>query len=94
MNFTPIGDRILVERVPLPDEETGIIIPETVQNTNLEAHVIVVGPGKELIDGTVVPMHIKPGDKIVYARFAGHEIKIDGRDLVILEEKDILAIIG
>jgi chaperonin GroES len=93
MNLRPIGDRVLVERVVSLSEQNGVHIPETVQDTNLEGYVIVVGPGKESIDGTVTPMHVKAGDRVVYARYAGHEIKIDGKDYIILLAKDIIAIV-
>src|SRR5450631_2139305 len=94
MNLRPIGDRVLIERVVSVSESQGIYIPETVQDTNLEGHVIVVGPGKELIDGTVVPLEVNAGDRIVYARFSGTEVKIDGKEYIILQAKDILAIVG
>jgi chaperonin GroES len=94
MNLRPIGDRVLIERVVSASESNGVHIPESVQDTNLEGHVIVVGPGRELIDGTLVPMEISAGDRIVYARFAGTEVKIDGNDFIILQAKDIIAVVG
>jgi len=94
MSLNPIDDRILITRIESASQSRGVFIPDTGQTSNLEGHVIAVGPGKTLTDGSVVPMEVKAGDNIVYARFAGTEVKIEGKDFVVLQGKDVLAIIG
>ena len=93
MNLKPIGDKVLIERVESISESRGVFIPETVQNTNLESHIVAVGEGRTMLDGTIVPMEVKIGDSIVYAQYSGHEIKIDGEEFVVFDGKDILAIV-
>ena len=94
MKFRPLHDRVLVQRI----EETqktkgGIIIPDTAQEKPQEARVIAVGTGRVLDDGTVRPVEVKKGDKILFGKYSGSEIKIDGEDHIILREEDILAVL-
>jgi chaperonin GroES len=88
----PLGDRVVIK--PLPQEEVtkgGIVLPDTVKEKPQEGKVIAVGPGKVAEDGSRVAMEVKVGDTVVYAKYAGTEIKESGDDLIILRESDILA---
>ncbi|MBI3286721.1 MAG: co-chaperone GroES [Chloroflexi bacterium] len=93
-NLQPLADRVVVE--PIEKEEitpTGIYVPETAKEKPQEGLVIAVGPGRLLDNGQRAPMEVKANDKIIFARYAGQEIKLNQRELLILSEKDILAII-
>ena len=88
----PLGDRVVIK--PLPKEEVtkgGIVLPDTVKEKPQEGKVIAVGPGKVAEDGKRVAMEVKVGDTVVYAKYAGTEIKEAGDELIILRESDILA---
>ncbi|MEJ2740113.1 MAG: co-chaperone GroES [Dehalococcoidia bacterium] len=88
----PLGDRVVIK--PLPQEEVtkgGIVLPDTVKEKPQEGKVIAVGPGKVAEDGKRVAMEVKVGDTVVYAKYAGTEIKEAGDELIILRESDILA---
>jgi chaperonin GroES len=90
----PLGDRVLVK--PLPREEmtkSGIVLPDTVKEKPQEGEVLAAGPGKMLDDGTREAMDVKVGDKVLYAKYAGTEFKVEGDDLLIVSQKDILAIV-
>ncbi|MEQ1633094.1 MAG: co-chaperone GroES [Planctomycetota bacterium] len=91
---TPIGDRVLIKRVEA-DEKTkgGIILPDTAKEKPREGVVISVGTGKLLDNGTRQPMTVKPKDRVLFSSYAGSEIKLDGEDLMILGEDEILAVI-
>jgi len=94
MAIKPLGDRVLVK--PLEPKEVkkgGIIIPDTAKEKPQEGKVIEVGKGKMLEDGKVVPVEVKKGDKILYSKYGGTEIKLEGEEYLILKEEDILAII-
>ena len=94
MAVRPLYDRILARRL---DSETktkgGIIIPESAKEKPLEGKVVSTGKGKILEDGAVRPLAVKEGDKILFGKYSGQEIKIDGEELVIIREDDILAVI-
>ena len=94
MKFRPLHDRVLVRRVE-EDERTkgGIIIPDTAKEKPLEGKVIAVGNGKVLEDGKVRALDIKAGDTILFSKYAGTEIKIEGEDHLILREEDVLGVI-
>ncbi len=95
MNIRPLHDRVLVKRVE--DEEQvrgGIIIPDTAKEKPQQAEVVAVGPGKLDDDGKRQPMDVKKGDRVLVGKYSGSEIKIDGEDMVILREDEILAVIG
>lgn len=94
MIFRPLHDRVLVRRVD-QDEKTagGIILPDTAQEKPSEGQVIAVGTGTKSEDGTVVPLDVKAGDKVLFGKWSGNEIKVDGEDLIIMKESDILGII-
>ena len=95
MNVRPLHDRLIVKRVE--EKETvkgGIIIPDTAKEKPQEGKVVAVGNGKVLEDGTKVPLDVKVGDKILFGKYSGTEIKIDGEEYLILREDEVLAIVG
>jgi chaperonin GroES len=90
----PLGDRVVVK--PMPREEmtkTGIVLPDTAKEKPQEGQVIAAGPGRMLDDGKREPMDVKEGNKVLYAKYAGTEFKIDGEELLIVSQKDVLAIV-
>lgn len=96
MNLKPLSDRVLIK--PMEAEETtksGIVIPETARKERpQEGEVVAVGPGKIGKDGKTIPMSVKAGDKIIFSKYGGSEIKIDDQDYLIMREEDILAVVG
>jgi len=94
MNIRPLQDRIIVIRI---DEETmtkgGIVIPDTAKEKQIEGKVVAVGNGKILENGTVRKLEVKAGDTVMFGKYAGTEIKLDGEDRLILREDDILGVI-
>ena len=92
--FRPLHDRLLVQRLE-EEEKTrgGIIIPDTAKEKPQQGRVLAVGPGRRDDKGEVHPPDVRPGDKVLFAKYAGTEIKIDGEDRVILREEDVLAIV-
>ena len=95
MAFRPLGDRVLVKRV---EEESktkgGIIIPDTAKEKPQEGEVVAVGPGARDDSGKVNPLELKAGDRILFGKWSGTEVKVDGEDLLIMKESDILGIVG
>ncbi|MBU6373861.1 MAG: co-chaperone GroES [Alphaproteobacteria bacterium] len=93
-NFRPLGDRVLVKRVK-EEEKTkgGIIIPDTAQEKPQEGEVIAVGPGARDEDGERIAMDLKVGDRILFGKWSGTEVKIDGDDLLIMKESDVMGVI-
>jgi chaperonin GroES len=95
MKLRPLQDRILVQRV---EEETttkgGIIIPDTAKEKPAEGKVVAVGNGKVGDDGKRVPLEIKTGDRILFGKYAGTEVKIDGEEYLIMREDDVLGVLG
>ena len=90
----PLGDRVLVQ--PLEEKEVkkgGIIIPDTAKEKPQEGTVVAVGPGKVNDSGKIVAMNVKKGDKVLYGKYSGTDIKLDGEDHLIMPEEDILAIL-
>jgi chaperonin GroES len=95
MNVRPLHDRLLVRRIE--EKETvkgGIIIPDTAKEKPQEGEVIAVGNGKILENGTKVAMDVKVGDKVLFGKYSGTDIKIEGQEYLILHESDVLAIVG
>lgn len=90
----PLGDRIVVKAL---DAETttagGLVLPDTAKEKPQTAEVIAVGPGKTLDNGTLVPVEVKVGDKVVYGKYSGTEIKVAGEDVIILRQDDVLGIV-
>jgi len=94
MNLKPLHDRVLVERVSSEDKtKGGIIIPDTAQEKPMEGKVLAVGSGARNENGQVVALDVKKGDKILFGKWSGTEIKIDGKELLIMKESDIMGII-
>ncbi len=94
MNLKPLGDRLVVE--PKEREETtpsGLVLPETAKEKPQEGEVIAVGPGRRDDDGKRIAMDVAVGDKVLYAKYGGTEVKIEGKKLLILKESDVLAIV-
>jgi chaperonin GroES len=93
-NFRPLHDRVVVKRVD-SEEKTkgGIIIPDTAKEKPQEGEVIAVGPGARDENGKVVPLDVKKGDRILFGKWSGTEVKIDGEDLLIMKESDIMGIV-
>jgi chaperonin GroES len=95
MAFRPLGDRVLVKRV---EEETrtkgGIIIPDTAKEKPQEGEVISVGAGARDDSGKVQPLELKAGDRILFGKWSGTEVKVDGEDLLIMKESDVLGVIA
>ena len=94
LNLKPLGDRLVVE--PKQHEETtpsGLVLPETAKEKPQEGQVLAVGPGRRDDDGDRIAMDVAVGDKVLFAKYAGTEIKIDDKKLLILKESDVLAIV-
>jgi len=95
LNLKPLGSRVLVE--PLEQEDItagGIVLPETAKEKPQQGLILAVGPGARDEDGERIPMDVAKGDKILFAKYSGTEIKMDGKKYLILREEDILAIVG
>jgi len=94
MNIRPLHDRIIVERL---EEETktagGIIIPDSAKEKPQQGKVVAVGKGKKTEDGKVLPLDVKVGDKVLFGKYAGTEVKIDGKELLMMREEDIMGVI-
>jgi len=94
MNFRPLHDRILIKRIEEKEtEKGGIIIPDTAKEKPQEGEVIAVGNGKMTEDGKVVPLDVKAGDRILFGKYSGSEIKIDNKEYLILKEEEVLGIV-
>ena len=94
LKLKPLGGRVIVE--PIEQEEMtagGIILPETAKEKPQEGKILAAGPGDRDEDGERIPMEVKVGDKVLYAKYSGTEVKVDGKKLLILRESDILAIV-
>lgn len=94
MNIKPLRDRVIVRRVN-EEEKTkgGIIIPDTAKEKPSEGEVVAVGNGKILEDGKVMPLEVKKGDRILFGKYSGTEIKVEGEELLMMREEEILGII-
>jgi len=94
MKFRPLHDRVVVRRItPLEKSAGGIIIPDTVQEKPMEGEIIAVGPGARNEQGTIVALAVTAGDRVLFGKWSGTEIKIDGEDLLIMKEADLLGVI-
>jgi chaperonin GroES len=95
MSFRPMHDRVLVRRVG-QEEKTrgGIFIPDTAQEKPMEGEIIAVGPGSRGEDGTLHVLDVKTGDRVLFGKWSGTEVKLDGEDLMIMKESDIFGIIA
>ena len=95
INIRPLRDRLIVRRIS-EEEKTkgGIIIPDSAKEKPQEGEVVAVGSGRVSEDGKVTPLEIKVGDKVLFSKYGGNEVKVDGEDFLILREDDIQAIVG
>ncbi|HZS82974.1 MAG TPA: co-chaperone GroES [Stellaceae bacterium] len=94
MSFRPLQDRVLIRRVEQEEKTAGgIIIPDTAKEKPMEGEVIAVGPGARSEDGKIHPLDVKVGDRVLFGKWSGTEIKIDGEDLIIMKESDIMGVI-
>ena len=94
MNLRPLGDRLIVE--PIEQEEmtaSGIVLPETAKEKPMQGKVLAVGPGARKEDGSRVAVDVREGDAVLYAKYAGTEVKIDNKKYLILKESDVLAVV-
>lgn len=94
MNIKPLGDRVILK--VMEGEETtksGIVLPGSAKEKPMEGEILAVGSG-EKVDGKIIPLEVKVGDKVVYSKYAGTEIKVDGNEYLIVRQNDILAILG
>lgn len=93
MNFKPLYDRVLVERLESEEKTAGgIIIPDTAKEKPMEGKVIAVGQGTRSEKGDIVALQVKPGDKILFGKWSGNEIKLNGKDYLVMKESDIMGI--
>ena len=95
MKFRPLHDRVLIRRVD-PEGKTmgGIIIPDTAQEKPQEGEVIAVGPGGRDESGKLIPIDVKPGSRVLFGKWSGTEVKLDGEELLIMKESDIMGVIA
>ncbi len=94
MRFRPLHDRVLIRRLEHEDRTAGgIIIPDTAQEKPMEGEVVAVGTGARSEDGTIHPLDVKAGDRILFGKYSGTEVKIDGEELTIMRESDIMGVI-
>jgi chaperonin GroES len=94
MNFRPLHDRVLLRRVEQEEKTAGgIIIPDSAKEKPMEGEVIAVGPGARGEDGTLHPLDVKAGDRVLFGKWSGTEVKIDGEELIIMKESDIMGIV-
>jgi chaperonin GroES len=94
-NLKPLGDRVVVQPKPKQDvTPTGIVLPDTVSERPQEGKVIAVGSGRLLDSGVRVPMEVKTGDEVLYAKYGGTEVKLDGEEYLVIRENDLLAIVA
>ena len=95
MKFRPLHDRVVIRRLEGEQKtKAGIIIPDTAQEKPMQGEVVAVGKGKRLEDGRLQPLGVKVGDKVIYGKWSGTEVKLDGADHVILKEEDLFGILG
>jgi chaperonin GroES len=94
MKLRPLGDRIVVKAAPHEEmTKGGLVLPDTVKEKPIEGIVIAVGTGKLNDDGKRIPMDLKPDDKVIYSKYSGTEVKLDGEEFLVISERDVLAVI-
>ena len=94
MNVKPLADNVLIE--PLQKERTtpsGIVIPDTAKEKPQEGKVVAHGPGKTDDEGKIIAIHVKDGDRVIYKKWGGNEIKVDGKEMLLVKEEDLLAVL-
>ncbi|HZT86421.1 MAG TPA: co-chaperone GroES [Stellaceae bacterium] len=94
MSFRPLHDRVLIRRVESEEKTTGgIIIPDTAKEKPMEGEVVSCGPGARGEDGKIQPLDVKPGDRVLFGKWSGTEVKLNGEELIIMKESDIMGVI-
>ena len=94
MAFRPLHDRVVIRRVEAEEKTLGgIIIPDTAKEKPMEGEVVAVGPGARGEDGKIQPLDVKSGDRVLFGKWSGTEVKLDGEDLIIMKESDLMGII-
>ena len=94
MGFRPLHDRVLIRRVEAEEKSAGgIIIPDTAKEKPMEGEVVAAGPGARGDDGKLQPMDVKAGDRVLFGKWSGTEVKLDGEELIIMKESDLMGII-
>jgi chaperonin GroES len=94
MGFRPLHDRVLIRRVEAEEKSAGgIIIPDTAKEKPMEGEVVAVGAGARGEDGKIHPLDVKAGDRVLFGKWSGTEVKLDGEDLIIMKESDVMGII-
>ncbi|MGE4272942.1 MAG: co-chaperone GroES [Desulfitobacterium sp.] len=94
MNIKPLADRVVIKALPMEEKtKSGIIMPDTAKEKPQEGEIVAVGPGK-VEKGERIALDVKVGDRVIYSKYAGTEVKYDGQEYLILKENDILAVIG
>lgn len=95
LSIRPLGDRVIVKALP-QEEKTkgGVILPDTAKEKPQQGEVVAVGPGRVTDKGTKVDMEVRVGDKVLYGKYSGTEVKLDGEDYLIIKESEVLAILG
>lgn len=95
MGFRPLHDRVLIRRIESEEKTSGgIILPDTAQEKPSEGEVVAVGPGAKSEEGKVTPLDVKAGDRVLFGKWSGTEVKIDGDELLIMKESDIMGVIA
>jgi chaperonin GroES len=95
VSFRPLHDRVVIRRVNQEEKSRGgIIIPDNAQEKPMEGEILAVGPGARGDDGTLQPLDVKTGDRVLFGKWSGTEIKIDGEELIIMKESDIMGVIS
>jgi len=95
MNIVPLSDRVIVERVDAMEKSAGgLYIPDTAKEKPQEGRVVAVGKGKRKEDGTLIPMDVKKGDRILFAKYAGNDVTVNGKEYIIMREEDILGVLN
>ena len=93
MKLRPLGDRVIVQRLENERQTaSGIVIPESASEKPDQGTVIAVGPGKRSDDGTVLPLDLKVGDKVLFGKYAGQSVKVDGEEVLVIREEEVLAV--
>ena len=94
MHFRPLHDRVLVRRIDAEEKTAGgVIIPDSAKEKPQQGEVIAIGPGGRNEQGQLVPLDVKPGDRVLFAKWSGTEVKIDGEELLIMKESDLLGVV-
>jgi chaperonin GroES len=94
MHFRPLHDRVLVRRIDAEEKTAGgIIIPDTAKEKPQEGEIVAAGPGARNEQGQLIPIDVKPGDRVLFGKWSGTEVKIDGQDYLIMKESDLLGVV-